>query len=344
MSASSGSFMSSLMDILNLLFGKKTSPPATPSRPAAPADNTTEPARIITNRVLLLVYDPVMDPATGRKLSQMQGWRRSEGLVTGFAADILQNSGGMARYEIVQRVELDEFPVKVDGFRYTPSAYLDVLRGATPPHSPQEVDYQAVLADFNILPRVADNEIDEVWVFAFPHAGFYESVMAGAGAFWCNAPPLKNTSQSARRFVIMGFSYERGIGEMLESFGHRVESIMSKTYEHTRGDDNLWERFTRYDQKNPGKAEVGTIHFAPNSERDYDWNNPRMVASNCYDWYNFPNFQGDVRQVNASEWGNGDIRRHHQWWLKHIPHVAGRTNGIHNNWWQYLMDPNQVRV
>ena len=41
--------------------------------------------------------------------------------------------------------------------------------------------------------------------------------MGGPDAFWCNAPPLKNTEAARRRFVIMGFSYERGVGETLSS-------------------------------------------------------------------------------------------------------------------------------
>jgi hypothetical protein len=222
---------------------------------------------------------------------------------------------------------------------------MDVLRNVSTPHMPQEIDYYAIINQFNILNRVARGEIDEVWIFGYPHAGFYESIMAGPDSFWCNASPLKNTQAARRRFVIMGFSYERGVGEMLESFGHRAESILEKTFENLVGDANLWERFIRYEKVAPGKAAVGNIHFAPNSEHDYDWNNSNTVRSECYDWLlNFPDFKGDVRKVTSSEWGRGDIRAHHQWWLKHIPHVDGRENGIHNNWWQYIIDPQNVKV
>jgi hypothetical protein len=195
------------------------------------------------------------------------------------------------------------------------------------------------------LKRIANNEIDEVWVFNFPHAGFYESIMAGPRAFWCNAPPLHHTEAAKRRFVIMGFSYERGVGEMLENLGHRAESIMEKTFERFSGDDNLWQRFTRYEQTHPGRAALGNVHFAPNSIRDYDWNNPSIVKSECDDWrMNFPNFKGGefVRNVSSADWGYGDIREHHKWWLSHFPKVAGRRNGISNNWWQYIANPNNV--
>jgi hypothetical protein len=312
-------------------------------RPAPyPKDSATEPAQITRSKVLLIVYDPVMDPATGVKLSQKMNWKNTTDLVAGFIADILETSKGMARYEIAQRVDVNEFPAKTDGFRYTPKTIYDVLTGASQPHMPQEVNYNAILTKFNILQRVARSEIDEVWIFGFPHAGFYESTMGGPGAFWCNAPPLTNTSASKRRFVIMGFSYERGIGEMHESYGHRVESIMEKTFSKTAGDANLWKRFIRYEKTSPGKAACGNIHFAPNSQADYDWGNNTPVQSECYDWLlNFPNFKGDIRSVDSSEWG-GEIRAHHKWWFDHIPRAAGRKNKIHNNWWQYIAAPQNV--
>ena len=316
-----------------------------PAQPKYPPDSVSEPAQITQSKVLLIVYDPIMDNAAGTTLSQQQSWYRTTDLITSFMLDMIQISGGLARYQIVQRVDLDEFPAKTDGFRYTPQTYMNVLRGATPPHMPQEVNYNAILAQFNILQRVARNEIDEVWVFGFPHAGFYESTMGGPGAFWCNAPALKNTEASKRRFVVMGFSYERYVGEMLEAYGHRAESILEKTFSKLTGTANLWKRFMQYEKMAPGKAACGNIHFAPNSQQDYDWGNTTPVKSECYDWQlNFPNFKGDVRVVGPSEWGGGDIRAHHKWWFNHFPRVSGRKNGIHNNWWQYVVAPQNVII
>ncbi len=357
MSNPSGNSKPSFLDTLLKLFSSPK--PPTPVR-VVPPDNTTEPVRIVTARVLLVIYDPVMDPTSGVKLSEFMHWQRPDDLVNAYIQDIQETSGGMARYQVVQRVELNEFPAKTDGYRYDPQAYLDVLKNVQPPHKPEGADYQAILTGLNVLPRIAKREIDEVWLFAFPQAGFYESSMGGAGAFWCNSQPMTWSSGCSRRFIVMGFSYERGVGEMLESFGHRAESLISKVFNcqdfvawaykqgrapATVGSTlNLFQQFISFDQIAPGKAGLGTIHYAPNSDRDYDWNNPRHVPSNCYDWYNFPNFKNDVRQVNADEWGNGDIRAHHKWWLKHLPKMAGRKGGVANNWWQYMMDPNLVNV
>lgn len=315
-------------------------------RPARfPADNATEPAQITRSKVLVIVYDPVIDTSTGATLSRKMNWHDTGDLLTHFMADMLEVSKGLVRYEVVQRINLNDFPAKVDGFRYTPKSFMDVWNRTTPPHMPQEVDYHAILKKFNILQRVARNEIDEVWLFGFPHAGFYESIMGGPGAFWCNSKPLTNTAASKRRFIIMGFSYERYIGEMMESYGHRAESIMEKTFSNLTGESNLWKRFIRYDKTSPGKSACGNVHFAPNSQSDYDWGNSLPVQSECYDWLlNFPNFKGDVRTVTSKEWGEGNIRAHHKWWFNHFPRVGGRRNGVHNNWWQYIAAPQQVIV
>lgn len=321
----------------------RKSPP--PPRLTIDPNNPIDPPLTTNLKTLVIIYDPLVDEASGKKLSEFMHWNTVDELARGYISDILLVSGGLVRYQIVERIDVDDFPPKVDGYQYDVQTYLNVVRGVSRPYMPQEADYYAIIERFNILERVARGEIDEVWIFNFPHAGFYESIMGGPGAFWCNAPPLSNTEASQRRFVIMGFSYEREVGEMLENMGHRAESIMEKTFEKLPENQNLWKRFIRYEQTHPGKAALGNVHFAPNSLRDYDWNNPSTVLSECDDWlYNFPDFKGTVRPVTAAEWGNGDIRKHHVWWMKHFPKTKGRGNGIHNNWWQYIANPDNVNT
>jgi hypothetical protein len=329
------------MSILDYLFASnRDEKPIVPVTGMSHQEQQPEP---MTVRTLVIVYEPSMDLKSGTKLSHYMHWNNVEELAKGYISDVLEVSGGLVRHQVIQRIDVDEFPSKVDGFHYDPISYYNVVQGMMRPHMPQEANYYEIIQRFHILERVAANEIDEVWIFNFPHAGFYESIMAGPGTFWCNAPPLRNTDSAGRRFVIMGFSYERGVGEMLENLGHRVESIMQKTFEKLNAGDNLWERFCRYDKVSPGNAALGNVHFAPNSVRDYDWGNPARVVSECDDWlYNFPNFKGVKRTVTARDWGNGEIRAHHKWWLKHLPKTTGQINGISNNWWQYVMDPNKV--
>lgn len=357
----------SFLDFLNSLFGRKPSPPNPPTGGSASGhanlpDNNNEPAQITSPKVLLLIYNPTMDAATGKKLSETMNWANPDDLANGFIGDILMVSNGLVRYQIAQRIEVDEFPLLADGFRYTPQTYTNVMQRNAPAHTPTGADYKSILSRFNILQRIAGNEFDEVWIMGFPYAGLYESVMAGRDAFWCNAPPLPGTDSCPRRFVIMGFSYERHIGEMLHSYNHRCESIMAKVFDcqnfvnwayhrnrtpatvAPNADLNSFQRFILFDQIAPGKAAVGTIHYAPNSTKDYELGNQTPVQSDCYDWLNFPNFKGDVRTVSADEWGGGGERLYQRWWLQHLPKVAGRKDGVHNNWWQYIANPNEVNV
>lgn len=310
-----------------------------PERAAGPP-LALEPVEPVFPKVLIISYDPAVPG--GRPLSREFGWNRVEDLAAGFIADLGRASHGYCNYQIAGQITADAWPVKVDGFGYRAGDYVAAWRTRSGFHQPDWADYQRILADFQIVDRVQSGQIDEVWLFAFPYGGFYESRMAGPGAFWCNAPPLEGVAGLSRRLVIMGFNYERGVGEMLESFGHRAESIMDRVFQGNRGDANLWERFTHYDDRHPGRAEVGTVHFAPNSQRDYDWGNRRKVLSNCDAWLNFPDLSGRPRLVDCREWGNGDTRKHHMWWLEHFPHVGGQSNGIAHNWWQYVVDPNRV--
>ena len=241
------------------------------------------------------------------------------------------------KYRVVEQIIRDDFPIKDDQFTYTGASYLQALRTGQY-HAPDWANYDLILKDLQLLPRVANNDFDEVWLFGGPGFGFYESRMAGPGAFWCNAPSCPNTEASGKRFVIMGFSYERGVGEMLEDLGHRAESVLQSRWHQIPDNANLWKKYSRYEAIAPGRAEVGMLHWAPNSVRDYDWGNPRQVPSCADDWLNFPNLTGQPKIMNCSAWGNGDVREHHKWWLKRLPKVPGRIQGVSNQWWRYVVN------
>ena len=293
-------------------------------------------------RVLLIIYNPTIPSHHQAKLVDVLGWNDPDELTLRFIEDLQFASYGFANYQIVDRLEVDAFPIKIDGFTYSVNDYLLAWRNRQGFHQPDWADYNLILANFQVAERIIDQSIDEVWLLAFPYAGFYESRMSGPESFWCNAPPLQGFEHVGRPFVIMGFNYERGIGEMLESYGHRAESIMTHLFRGKQGVENVWEQFTRYDSTHPGRAQVGTVHFAPNSQKDYDWGNLVKVPSRCDNWYEYPEMSGSPRPVNCKEWGNGDVRKHHLWWFRHLPHHIGESNGISNNWWRYLVNPGLV--
>jgi hypothetical protein len=297
----------------------------------------------VQRKVALIVFDPPVPAENGQPISTVMGWGYPDALAEAFISEIETASHGYVHYQVVERRVSTNFPIKEDGFRYTANTYIHMIRSGAPSHTPDTVNYNVILQELNLVPEVNSGQIDEVWWFGFPYSGFYESRMVGPGAFWCNGPAMPDMEASERCFVIMGFSYERGVGEMLESMSHRVESIMERVFVGTSAEANLWGRFTRYDQRAPGRAEVGTVHYAPNSQKDYDWGNSRPVLSLCRVWEHYPDLRGNRVMVDCREWGNGDIRQHHRWWLNHLPCQSGQAYGISHNWWQYVIDPGLVR-
>lgn len=338
-----------MIDLLRKLLGGTGTGPSThplergsglpPSPATAGAGRKPIP---VHPRVLAITHNPVMPKFKNRKIREVYGWQDPAVLAQGYIDDLRASSGGYVNYEIVEQIEVDGFPVKKDGFAYTPQSFADAWQSRSF-HQPDAVDYLALVREFRMIEKVDAGEIDEVWLLGFPYCGYYESHMAGPGAFWCNSPPLAGTEHASRRFVIMGFNYERGVGEMLENMGHRMESMMGKVYSGLSGEANLWQTFTRYDKTSPGMAECGNVHFAPNSVKDYDWGNPTPVFSRADTWLNFPDLSGKGRTMTCSDWGGGDIRGHHTWWFQRIPHLDGQTNGVSWNWWEYAVDPNRVK-
>jgi hypothetical protein len=103
-------------------------------------------------------------------------------------------------------------------------------------------------------------------MFGGPYFGFYESRMVGKGAFWCNGPAIE---QDCRRFVIMGFNYERDVKEMVHDYGHRSESLLAKQF----GSETFLQKMYRL-QSNVVTANayeqflvnLGTVHRKPGGE------------------------------------------------------------------------------
>lgn len=323
-------FFQQFFDWLRSLFG-------TPSPPPEDTSSITP----IHRKISLIILNPILPSEGGGRMSQVLGWNDPDTLVTSLIADLHAASNGYVNYEVAERVVVDDFPPLEDGFVYTGAEFMSCWRTGSGFHQPGEVDYNRLVADHHLTEKINQQDIDEVWVCGFPYAGFYESRMAGPAAFWCNAPPLGGVPVS-RRFIIMGFSFERGVGEMLESIGHRAESIMTYVYRNKSGSQNLWQLFSRYDQVFPGLAEAGNVHFAPNSRSDYDWGNITNILGHSHAWLNFPDLSAERRLENCSLWGGGDIRAHHIWWMHLFPQTTGQSNGISHNWWKYIVDPGQA--
>ena len=303
----------------------------------------------------MISFDPVIDAAGGVSQHElMDWWNDPHDLAEQYIEDMREISRGNANYQVVEWIYMNEMPRSTSGQAYDPDEYYATLVAADKATRGDywlddrwhdwgfTFDYDYYLTQFDVYGQVDRWEIDEVWIFAGPMVGvtLNETCMAGRNAFFINGEPIEH---DCRPFVIYGFNYERGVGEMLEDAGHRAEFILSNVfgwpdYNKDYSLFNDWEKFCVYDQVKEGCAGVGEVHFAPNSERDYDWGNPRYVLSNCNDWVNYPNLTGETQSVNCQLWGNGDTRAHHKWWFSLLPHADGFNEETqkYNNWWIYF--------
>lgn len=298
----------------------------------------------ITVKVLVLNFDPIVAQEGGKRLHEVLKWQDPRNLADGYAKDVEEASGKLVRYKIVKWRDLNVFPVKTDGFAYTAESYLKAWRSRKGFHDPDGTDYEKVCRDFGVTELVNQGKIDELWMFGAPYFGFWESAKAGPGAFYINGGTYPKVP-AKRAFAIMGFSYERGVAEMLHDLCHRTESTMSRVYGGWQADklDTPWARFAANDKQSGGVAAVGTCHWPPNAESDYDYANKRTVQSSADDWLNYPKLTGATKPVNCETWGGPDYHRNYmKWWFAHLPKAAGiGKDGRQLNWWKYIFDFNK---
>lgn len=209
------SFADFLKKLLKLFVPPKpqTSPPPIPS---------TVPT-VMTRKVLVIDFRPAAIPSF---------WNNTDNLVQKYIEAMQQTSRKMLIYQVVNKQEVARYPLLQDGRQYDDTTWKLALGDDTKAFRDSHgnymlADYQRIIQDFNLVQQVQSQQIDEVWMFGGPYFGFYESRMVGKGAFWCNGPGIE---QNCRRFVIMGYNYQRDVKEMVHDFGHRAESILARCF------------------------------------------------------------------------------------------------------------------
>ena len=297
-------------------------------------------ADVLHPRITVITFDPILTTQGNQRLHAFKGWASPRAMMDVYLDGMEYASHGLMTERMTHYIDMDFWPVKIDGFQYTEPEYL-----AGNWHSPDGVDYHAIARDYNLARKVDRGEIDEVKIYGAPYFGYWESTMCGVGGYWCNSSPQQQMACS-KIFIVMGWNYERSVS--LHATGHRAESIMEHVYGSwdITQDRHLWERFTHNIGQSPQTPACGTAHFPPNGVDHYDYANPQTVMSTSVDWYvRFPNLTGQTSPVNRNTWGEPWEFNYFKWWYRHMPHVAGRNNwdGYDrlNNWWEYLFNCNE---
>jgi hypothetical protein len=241
-----------------------------------------KPLQVKVPKVLVIDFRPAAVP---------QDWRTTPSLVEEFIEAMIQASHKTLVYKIVARLDIPKYPVLIDGRQYNDTTWIQALQddktAIRDPHGNYMLtDYQHILQEYNIMQGIQSNQIDEVWMFGGPYFGFYESRMVGKGAFWCNAPGVE---QNSRRFVMMGFNYQRGGQEMIHSFSHRAESILSRHFGSQEFQNRLYGLQTPHTPKNEYEQwllDHGTVHRKPGGT-DYGQNEFTWASALKTAWWPF---------------------------------------------------------
>ena len=241
----------------------------------------------VTVKVAVVIQDPRIASMGNKRMHEIFKtpgytfqWHDPYKLMNDYRDTLNAVSGGAIRYEIVKVYDDTLFFTRLKDEKELLSLdrivqLLNEPKWETFRAKSTAFDYNSFIDHYDFCEMRDKGEINEVWLWTFPYGGTWESTFAGEGAFWLNSNPVKGTS-CKDLLIVMGLNYEREMSLALESYGHRMESIMRKVYgrwDNKASDRNNWEIFTTIDMKVSGKGQVGNIHFPPNGTSDYNWIN-----------------------------------------------------------------------
>lgn len=314
----------------------------------------------MVRKVVLVNQDPRLQ--NGNRIHQEFGWRDPNALADRLVQHFLEATDSVVQFQIVERVDAAILFTRFYGNFLGVTKYVQLLHEPGWPTLKAAADsgqiwfdYREFVKYYKFDQRRNNGEIDEVWVFAAPYLGMYESQLMGPKAFWWNSPPIKDGTALTKLLSVMGLNYERGVDQAFHSFGHRVESAVTQAYLEAQGrnwdpkstNPTPWDLFTRIEKDMPGLAHVGNVHFPPNGDHDYDYGNQRVVTSYAENWFRYPLLFEQHSQVSAATWyyaigdplaeGN-DHLGYLRWFYGHLPRYLGVTDGVLNNWWHYALD------
>lgn len=339
--------------------------------PSPSSSSSSFPNNPITRRALLIIYDPIL--SNSQKLHQARGWADPLSATQQTITAINQASNGAVNYQLVDTIDRNEWPRKIDGFRYTEATFNACIDSdGTPCHRPDDMDYAQMWSDMNICNRVSSGQIDEIFVYGAPYFGFDEFAFKIPGDrmpyntpsnYWFYEGRKKNIPDcNSRTVFVMGWNYAVGVagpnlfspGQAIHSYSHRIESALALTlgrgyWDGCSGHNSVASDFDEFTCINKdiniftpvNVAGCGNTHFPPNGLSDYDYANVSSVQTACDSWNNYPFTTKTINPKSCSAWGcNGDPQVNFaQWWLNHIPRNAGKnSHGNLNNWWKYIVD------
>ena len=209
-------------------------------------------------------------------------------------------------------------------------------------------DYNRIMQRINIQEWVEQHGVKEVWIWGYHggKVGLWESNMAGPyGDISNSSHDPKDLPVLDRTYTVYHYNYQRGTSEAVEDHMHQFEALFNFVDGRERTPHDQWNqlffwgKFVGSDISHkiirPG---CGWAHYPPNAEGDYDWANPRYVATDIADWK--PDGSGAKTNINCSTWGGTGLG----WFVYWMQSLPGKDNGLVyqgrplTNWWLFVGD------
>ena len=307
-----------------------------------------------TIKVFVVSYFPVSGDQIDRTVTQDVGGsyadlRARTQRLTREACELLENGSTFRGYKNSKAQPALRYEV-VGDIEFKEAIPLRPKKGDQAPLP----DYRAIMDRIEGKRLVESGGVQQIWLWGYHgKIGLWESNMSSPTGDVSNSDrdesdlPVFN-----RTYTFFHYNYGRGVGEMLENHMHQLEHLLNfadgrDTTPPEKWNELLfWGKFVGSDASHKivtNPARCGWTHYAPNSERDYDWTNPRYVETDIEDWK--PDGIGKTQRMNSDRWNRDPI----QWrvyWMQAIP---GQGNGLTFrgkkllNWWSFVSDWDSAR-
>ena len=149
--------------------------------------------------------------------------------------DARVTSHGFVNYEVIEKIDYDGFPQFRSGFSYTETRFLEMWEKDRDKADKGMTSFKWVFEKLTLAERIRAKDVAEIWIWGAPYMAWDE--LHG------RSPVIKSRTRPTipgfyrpydipdigRTVWVTGWNYERGEGEMLESYCHRIESVLSLT-------------------------------------------------------------------------------------------------------------------